>query len=156
GMHPARPRGTGGTRPPPARPARRRPPSRALELAPVVALFAGASDPPLAPAAALGQEGRTALGARLGNRPLPGYEAAVLGVRAGKIGPASLRASLRELATAALGTRDAERDRLDVLALGVSRAADEAAEPTLLEHHRLAAQVAVDPRRLWLRLGAVP
>src|SRR5262249_58798747 len=96
-----------------------------------------------------------ASGNGLGYRPHPGNDAAGLGVRAWEVGSASLRASLGQLAPAALGARDAERDRLDVLALGVPGAADETAEATLLVDHRLAAQVAVDPCRLGLRLRTV-
>src|SRR6185436_16980669 len=84
-------------------------------------------------------------------------EAARRIVGAAEVRAAPLRALLGQLSPAALlRARDADGDLLDVLALGISRAADEPAVLALLEDHRLAALVADDAGLLGLRLGALP
>src|SRR5438093_120742 len=98
-----------------------------------------------------------ALRARRRHRPLPRNELARRVVRAPVVELPSLRPALGQLAAAALlGAGDADGERLRLLALGVSRAGDEASEPAVLVDHRTAARRAVHPRRLGLRGRGVP
>src|SRR2546426_5436057 len=55
---------------------------------------------------------------------------------------AALGAALREIPHAAFRTRDAERHRLRVFALGIRRARQKLAEASRLDHHRCAALLA--------------
>src|SRR5206468_4683344 len=114
--------------------------------------FPPAGEEPLPARAALDEEGRPALGARAHDRALPDHELAGGVAGAPEVGSPALRPPLGELAsTPVLGTRDPEGDRPGRLALGITRAGDEAAEPPVLEDHRPATGRAIHSRRL--RLG---
>src|SRR6266508_936334 len=74
-----------------------------------------------------------------GNRFIPGRIIAVWIPQATVERPSLLRPPFREITEAALGALDAERDGLRVLALGISRAGQEFAEASGLDHHGCAA-----------------
>src|SRR3990172_7069758 len=81
--------------------------------------------------------------ARLGDGPLPENELAVRIARARVIDLPALRAPLDELLAAPLlGTPDPDRQRLRVLALGISLAGQELPVPAFLDHHLLPAELA--------------
>src|SRR5215470_1013893 len=115
---------------------------RGNDLGAIAALAANAGARALAPLGhTLGEEGGPARGARLqdGTRPRHELAVGVLGARVECL--AAPAPPLHELAVAAgLRARDAERDGLGRLALGIPRAGDELAEASVLDHHGLAAR----------------
>src|SRR5438552_4396176 len=129
---------------------------RGRDLLLVAALLANAAPRDLAaPPDPLGRERRRAPGTGLPHRARPKRELASRVVRAREEGLAALGAPLHELPSAArLGTVDAERQGLGRLAVGIARAGDELAEPSVLDHHRLPARRAGLVRRLVGRLLA--
>src|SRR5262245_2396579 len=90
----------------------------------------------------LDQERRRAVRARNHARPVPGRERALRVARAAVEGLAAARPALRDLALAALGALDPERDGLGELAVRSPRAGDEASVRAVARHQRGAAQVA--------------
>src|SRR5262245_48387207 len=134
-MPAARPRGGGGT----SAPARSC--ARGLDLALEVAPLADASLGHAPAGGPLGQEGGSALGARLRDRSLPDHERARgIGRAAVEDTPAPAAPGHELTLAVGLGTGDAQGHRLGGLALRVAGAGDELSVAAVLDDHRLAAR----------------